>query len=142
MNLDRSVKVGSPECPMRKIRVLESDGTFLHADRTWGTINNALKFQDLATTLLVGKLILDIPVCRAGRAAVNVHELYEVQAGVFGILVKQEPTPGFRTFYAVYKFADRAAMVNPCELIRLTNWCNKLDGWDEMKASAPVIHLP
>lgn len=143
MNLDKSVKVGSRECPIRKIWVLESDGMFLREDHTWDTINNAHVFQDLVTALMVGKLILKMPVCGSGRAAVNVHEMYEVRVvGNFTILVKQEHTPGFRTFYAVYKLADRSAMVNPGDLLRLTNWCNKLDGWDEIKESAPVIHLP
>ena len=142
MNLDKSVKVGSPECPIRKIWVLESDGMFLSVDRTWVTINNALIFQDSVPALLAGKLILEIPVCRSGRTAVNVHEMYEVRVGDFAILVKQEPTPGFRTFYGVYKSNDRSDMVSPGDLLRLTNWCNKLDGWDEIKESAPVIHLP
>lgn len=142
MNLDRSVKVGSPEHPIRKIWMIESDGMFLSVDRTWSTINNAHMFQDLATALLVGKLILEIPVCRSGRAAVNVHELYELRVDDFAILVKQECTPEFRTFYAVYKFTDRSAMVHPSDQFRLTVWCDNLDGWDEIKESAPIIHLP
>lgn len=142
MKLDRSVKAGSPECPIRKIWLLESNGMFLRRDRSWDTISNALAFQDLVTALLVGKLILDVPVCRAGRAAVNVHEMYEVRVGDFAILVKQEPTPGFRTFYGVYKFTDRSAMVSPGDLLNLTNWCNKLNGWDEIKESAPTVYLP